>query len=154
MARRMAGAERVHHMTSPQYLGTRAGMDVFTAQEPAHNGLFFIEDPAAPAEQKMMQECMRILLDKFPGYGWMVRADARQGIVTVALPHFMGHVLQYVIHMDRIQSAEAMNKEVVEAGGQILERLRLRRGSRNDGEYADAAAKLPKVQKHVRSLPE
>jgi hypothetical protein len=153
MARGVAGAEWILHMT-PEYLGRRHGMDVFTAQEPAPGGLLLMPDPLAAMEQQVMKEAMRVLMDEYPGYGWMIRADARQGILTVALPHFMGHVLQYVIHIDQVASAEAMDKAITEAGGHILERLKLNRSGVHQAEYADAAAKLPKVQKHVRNLPE
>lgn len=137
-----------------KYLGESAGLSIFASQDEANdNGVILLNDPYEAAEQRFLQEAMRLMLEFYPGYGWNLRADVRQGILTVGLPTFMGAVLQWVIHLDKVQSPQELEKKIRAAGGEILERLKLARGKLNQSEYLDAIAALPSVQKHVVDLP-
>lgn len=102
------------------------------------------------ANMQIARECMRILLDAFPGYPWTVTADVEQGVVTLALPSIMGK-FSFIIHADAIATANDMAREIRRAGGEILERYKLRRGSMIGAEFSDVrkAIKSPRLIKAI-----
>ena len=136
-----------------KYLGEHGGVQVFYDGDPENRHLIGAGQYAA-VEEAMCREVMRVLLEQYPGYIWQVMADVEQGIATIALPTFMGPTLKFVIHLENVHGPVAMDKQVREAGGQLLERLRLSRTGLWMPEYMDAKAKAPKVFNSNLRLPE
>jgi len=72
-------------------------------------------------------------LDKnYPGYIWMVNADTSNNIATIQLGGVSGQFGFYV-HLDKLTAGL---EQVMRAGGEILERYKLRRGRRDDAEIS------------------
>jgi len=110
-----------------------------------------------PQEIAIAKEAMRVLHEHFPGYGWQAICDLSPhsgGLLRISLPSFMAATLAYTIYASDISSASDMDKEVREAGGHILERLRLRRAGLWLPEYREARSKAPAHGQGFKELPE
>lgn len=81
------------------------------------------------AEQRFGADVLAILEQHYPTHFWKVGVDFAQGIATVSIPILMGPTARYVLHLTRIANLPDMRKAVIEAGGHILERFRIPRGS-------------------------
>lgn len=80
-------------------------------------------------------EVFALLNRAYPGHRWLVEADSKKG-VTVSIPVLMGGNWVYFIRWPDLDPAR-----VIAAGGEILERYRLRRGSFELGSFLEARAK-------------
>jgi hypothetical protein len=89
------------------------------------------------AEVTMAQDVLRQLLADFPGYRWRVLVNFRQGVCGISLPIFMGPVQFYAVPLATFMTANDGLRAVREAGGNILERLRLSRAGLKLPEYVD-----------------
>lgn len=110
-----------------------------------------------PGEMQVAREALRILLDNFPGYGWKVAADFSPevgGLIMIQLPTIMYSTLHYTIKAEDVSTANDLYKRVRSAGGEILERIKLRRGSILMPEYRDFRATLPRHGRGLRDLPQ
>lgn len=94
-------------------------------------------DPYRETNMKFAQEMLRVLLDRYPGYGWSVSADKEQGICWVQLPALMGATFKFVIKLNEVMSANDFDRKLCQAGGEILERFRLSRRGLFMPEYSD-----------------
>lgn len=63
----------------------------------------------------------------YPGYLWAVHIQWRQGIATVRNLSLSG-VWAFVVHLTLVASASELEAKALRAGGEILERYRMRRG--------------------------
>ncbi len=79
------------------------------------------------------RDVARVLVKSYPGYSWHVVADSRQGVVYFGIPELMGPSLRYVINLG--QFADLTPKLVMICAGELLERMGLRRGAIDLGEY-------------------
>lgn len=73
----------------------------------------------------------------YPGHLWAVNVEARTGLITIRDMYLAGN-WAYVLKMGAIYSASALEKDVIRAGGEILERFRMQRGSFDSDSYASA----------------
>lgn len=73
-----------------------------------------------------------VLARHYPGHAWMVHVDGKQGIAIVRNQMLNGQ-WGYVIRLTDIISASDLDRVAMLAGGEILERFKLRRGA-FDGE--------------------
>ena len=69
-----------------------------------------------------------------------MRVDIPGGIASIALPRLMFRTLYYNIHLSDLTGDPGL-LAVVRAGGELLERFKLRRGSANKAEYVDELKK-------------
>lgn len=103
----------------------------------------------------MAKEALLVLESQHRGYGWMVESDVRQGILKIRLmSRIMPSAAWYIIHLDGVTNANDMRNAVKKAGGEILERYRLRRAGIWLPEYQDVKHHFPKVQSAYAKVPE
>ncbi len=76
------------------------------------------------ANDSLCQDVGRALAKFYPGHPWYVLAEIESGIVRVAIQGFLQW--PYIIHVKTLKSDPHM-KIVREAGGHLLERLRMPR---------------------------
>lgn len=76
------------------------------------------------ANDSLCQDVGRALAKFYPGHPWYVLAEIESGIVRVAIQGFLQW--PYIIHVSTLKSDPAM-RSVREAGGHLLERLRMPR---------------------------
>jgi len=79
-----------------------------------------------------------VLVRNYYGYDWFVMAESRQGIVAFSIPDLMGPTLKQVIRL--AQYSDLDPKLIRNTGGQMLERMGLRRGPKDVAEYEKAKA--------------
>lgn len=87
----------------------------------------------------LAKEIADTLNTHYPGHLWGVNVDGRGGVANIhnlLLSGQMGYVLKLV----NIFSASDFKRDVVRAGGEILERFRLARGRFNEHQYAGLAS--------------
>lgn len=77
-----------------------------------------------------------VLVTTYPGYSWKVTAESRQGVVYFQIPELMGATLHYVIRLGAFH--DLTPKLVAACGGELLERMGLRRGAIDLAEYLAA----------------
>jgi hypothetical protein len=80
------------------------------------------------------REMAAALHGAFPGYVWGVHVDG--GLATVRLMHVSGQ-WGYVIKLTDQYSASDFKRQVVQAGGEILERFCLKTGRADPNQVAD-----------------
>ncbi|MDD5375287.1 hypothetical protein [Acidithiobacillus sp.] len=72
----------------------------------------------------------------YPGHFWAVSCDGRTGFADVRNLALSGN-WGFRIKLGRIYSASQFKKDVLKAGGEILERYHLSRGKASDAEIGD-----------------
>ncbi len=112
------------------------GQEIVTVEQKYTPRLDGTDDPTEAYDTSMARSIMEVLVEQYYGYDWYVLAESRQGIVAFSIPDLMGPTLMQVIRLQEHLS----KKMVLDAAGQMLERMGLRRGRKDAGEYA--AAKL------------
>lgn len=72
----------------------------------------------------------------YPGHLWAVNVQGAQGIVTI---HnlMLSAKYGYLLHLDKRYSASEARKAAIMAGGEILERFKVRRGRMDEAKMAD-----------------
>jgi len=98
------------------------------------------EDTVAEAyDMARSKDIGEALNSQYPGHLWAIRVQSQQGIATI---HNMSlsETHGYVIKLDNVYSASHLVNRSIAAGGEILERFKIKRG-RADNELMDA---LPK----------
>ena len=79
------------------------------------------------ADQAVARQVAETLDKHYPGHAWAVQASIEQGIVTVRNLNLSGE-MGFIMHMDDLLHDPSM-KHTIRAGGELLERYNLRRGS-------------------------
>lgn len=110
-------------------------------------------DNMIAGELSMARDILRELVRNFPGYRWRVMVNFRQGVAGISLPIFMGPVQMYAITLTKMMTANGANGAVKEAGGHILERLRLNRSGLKLPEFLDLREQM-RVIKPLDKIPE
>lgn len=78
---------------------------------------------------------MADVLDRhYPNHHWAVNVDSAQGIATVKNFRLSGN-WGFVLKLGDTYSGSEFDKRVMMAGGELLERYRLHRGSFRENEY-------------------
>lgn len=87
-------------------------------------------------DMRIAKAVARVLVKSYPGYSWLVTSESRQGIVHFCIPELMGPSLKYVIKLG--QFSDLTPQFVMICAGELLERMGLRRGAIDLGEYMAA----------------
>jgi len=66
----------------------------------------------------------------YPGHLWAVTVDSRQGIIIVKDLSLSGN-MGFMLHTKTIYSASQLAHRAMQAGGELLERYRVKRGPVN-----------------------
>ena len=83
------------------------------------------------ADEELCRKVSEILNRHYPDHLWMVGADHHAGLIYVELPYdTLIHVynLGFKLHINKLGNAKSMQKKVMKAGGELLERYKLKRG--------------------------
>jgi hypothetical protein len=70
----------------------------------------------------------------YPGQRWAVTCDGRTGLITIRNLWLSG-TYGYILKIGEISSVSMLTKDVVRAGGEILERFRMARGRFDEVKY-------------------
>lgn len=92
------------------------------------------ENAPTPEDYATAKMAAEKLNELYPGYLWAVHAQRAQGILQIrnlSLPAQYG----YTIHLHPIASVSELTRKAAMAGGEILERYRLRRRKIDFDEY-------------------
>lgn len=97
--------------------------------------ILMTDQPQVAASDMLLAKNMAELLHKhYPGHLWAVTCE--NGIATVRNMYLSGQ-WGFVIKVGEQYSISAFDKAIVRAGGELLERYRLSRGTFKDAEYHD-----------------
>lgn len=99
------------------------------------------DDQVGRYDMSMARAIAEVLVKEYYGYDWYVMAESRQGIIAFSIPDLMGPTLKQVIRL--AQHADLNKNLIKDTGGQMLERMGLRRGPMDRAEYE--AAKLRRL---------
>lgn len=95
-------------------------------------------DNAVSANDFLMSKTLAEALHKhYPGHLWGVNVESRTGLLHIRDLYLAGN-WAYVIKLGAIYSASSLEKDVIRAGGEILERFNMARGEFNEAKYATA----------------
>ena len=72
----------------------------------------------------------------YPGHLWAVTCEGDKGIATVRNLSLSGQ-WGFVLKLVSMSTSSDWKKQVINAGGELLERYKLRRGAANEAEIAD-----------------
>ncbi|MGW8182003.1 MAG: hypothetical protein ACWGQW_25015 [bacterium] len=93
------------------------------------------DDPnIIPLDFDMSKKIAELLHKNYPGHLWAVTVQSDQGIATVRNLYLSGN-WGFLLKLRDIVSHKELNLHVVLAGGELLERYRLKRGKFNVDEY-------------------
>ena len=100
--------------------------------------LFDRSEPIPADDVTIAMQVHETLSKHYPGHGWGVGVDSKQGLMKIHHGPTMLTVdgqKAFVLHMNGFYSASQMDEVVVRAGGEILERNRLRRGAFDEDQW-------------------
>jgi hypothetical protein len=92
------------------------------------------DDQFAAADMAIVKTVRTVLQEHYFGYPWHVKSEIRQGIVAFNIPSLMGETLHQVIVLRRWP--DLTEDLIVRLGGDLLERMNLRRGPMVFVDYA------------------
>lgn len=90
-------------------------------------------DDRTSYELRVARRAFDLLEAAYPGHMWFVDCDLAKGGVAISIPVLMGGHWVYFIRM-----ADLAPRKVVMAGGELLERYRLRRGAIKPDQFVEA----------------
>lgn len=94
-----------------------------------------IDSPQITANEMVMARTVAERLNKtYPGHLW---ATSIEGGLLIVKNLYLSGEWGFVIKVPSIYSISSLEKDVVKAGGELLERYRQRRGAMNIGDIAD-----------------
>lgn len=95
-----------------------------------------VTDATAPTanDYNMARDMAEALHAHYPGQRWAVTCEGAQGIATIRNLLLSG-TYGYLLKLPAIYSASAFKKDVIHAGGEILERFKMPRGNFNQVSY-------------------
>ncbi len=95
------------------------------------------DSPVGDLNDILMAKTMAEALHQaYPGHLWAVSCDGKTGMADVRNMALSGN-WGFRLKLNQIYSASEFKKNVLRAGGEILERYRLARGKANQDEYSD-----------------
>lgn len=87
------------------------------------------------AKDVMLAKMLGDRLDKlYPGYLWWVDVNSRQGFINVK-NLFLSGKWGFRIDLKGIYSSSELEKDIMRAGGELLERYRMARSGFNEAQY-------------------
>lgn len=90
----------------------------------------------AALDMNMSRDMAETLHAAYPGHLWAVTCEGDKGIATVRNLALAGN-WGFVLKLKEISTASDWKKKVIQAGGELLERFRLRRGAADSAAIAD-----------------
>jgi len=103
------------------------------------SGMIGLDDDIKSAEQEqdIAKHVSEVLTQQYPDHMWAVNVDLDGGIATVMNLRLSGNH-GFVLHLNNIlhMGRNTFNKTVRDAGGELLERYRIRRGRYDIDEYS------------------
>lgn len=108
------------------------------------------DDPHKDYDRWVARRAMAVLKTHYPGHLWCVVSDAKQHILKISIPILMGVCHWYVINL---RTHELTPLNLLEAGGNILERYRLNRGRFEEASFLDARAQHSALVRPSRRIP-
>jgi hypothetical protein len=91
----------------------------------------------AANELSLAKHIADTLYKHYPDHAWAVNVDLRGGVANIYNLRFSGN-MAYVLHLKNVQIGHtAMQRLIMQAGGEILERYRTRRGRFSIDDYSD-----------------
>lgn len=95
------------------------------------------DNPIGAANDIVMAKAMAETLHAaYPGHFWAVCCDGKKGMADVRNMRFSG-MWGFRLRLPAIYSASEFKREVLRAGGELLERYRMSRGKFNEDQYSD-----------------
>lgn len=94
------------------------------------------KDEVDAFDMRIARAVAEVLVKHYPGYSWKVTAESKQGVVYFQIPELMGPSLNWVINLG--QFSDLTPQLIAIGGGELLERMGLRRGAIDLGEYLAA----------------
>jgi hypothetical protein len=77
----------------------------------------------------LLQKDLEVLLHRhYPGHFWYVDVNIRQGMINVK-NFFLSGNMGFRLHLKGVFSASQVERDVMLAGGELLERYRMARGA-------------------------
>jgi len=93
-----------------------------------------IADTAEMQDMTMAKDIAETLFSHYPGYMWGVNVKSGVAVIKcLNVSSLYGYILKY---RDICHDAAFRHKEILRAGGEILERTKLKRGEREFGSMA------------------
>ena len=108
------------------------------------------EDPYKGFDEWATKQATAVLEAEYPDHFWFVRHESAQGVCLISVPILMG-VNNYVAV--NLKSHALDSHRVKMAGGEILERYRLRRGPFELAPFLEAREKHSALVDHRRKVP-
>ncbi|WP_020409814.1 hypothetical protein [Hahella ganghwensis] len=103
------------------------------------NSALIIEDGAELWREQLNMDTAKSIaetLEKhYPGYLWAVNADTGNNIATIQSLRLSG-TWGFYLHLDKIDPTQ---RKVVQSGGELLERYRVRRGQMDEAQLLSLA---------------
>lgn len=121
-----------------------------SSQVSHEHGFHDMQGQRAAANERLVKMVGNKLAQLYPGHPWFVSAEIEHGIVKVALQGFAQW--PYVIHVATIKSDPGLYC-VREAGGHILERLKMPRHGFSLADYVTATRAMPQQFFRNRKAP-
>jgi len=92
-----------------------------------------IKSVVSPSGQIMLKNVMQTLYKHYPDHKWLCKVDEDGGIIAIYNLRFSG-TQGYILHIGKM---DPEYRCVMNAGGEILERYRQRRGQANERDLMD-----------------
>lgn len=93
------------------------------------------DDVITPNDMVMAKQIADVLGRHYPNHPWMVHVNGKQGIAVIRNRMLSGQ-WGYVLKLKDVISATDLDAKAMKAGGEILERFRLKRGQFNGEHWA------------------
>jgi hypothetical protein len=138
----MQSARRVHHELLDPHRGTHTLL--FTSHESPSDGT---ADPDKEWDETVCRAIGRLLHGEYRGHDWQVWVSRQAGIAKIWLNCLMNPAFPYVLHLTELLQP----RDVIHAGGEILERYRVPRSAIDFSLMADIRQKMGPLA--TRMLP-
>ena len=129
----MQSATRVHHELLDPHRGTHTLL--FTSHEAPSDGA---ADPHQAWDETVCRAIGRLLHGEYRGHDWQVWVSREQGIAKIWLNCLMNPAYPYVLHLTELLRP----RDVITAGGEILERYNIPRSAVDFGLVHDIRQKM------------
>lgn len=90
--------------------------------------------PWTPSDQELEQRVLEILAAHYPGWGWRVEAQSSGGVLVIRNEN-LASKHGFVEHLRDVVNVSDMQRRIVDAGGEFLERFNMPRGAFDPDRY-------------------